>query len=177
MFENCYLLKELDLSRWNVINIGGMGYLFSGCQKLSNLDISTWRTPRLTYVEFMFGYCSSLKELDLSHFDVSNVTDMAHLCYGCKSLEKLNLSGWGNNKCRYPEDKYRMFYHCESLRELNLTGWKPFDPTYSNNFEGRYYPITITWSKMLEGYWYYDHQKEKWCYDEYTVKKRRTRKK
>jgi surface protein len=125
----------------------------------------------------MFMHCYSLPELDLSHFNVLNVSGMDHLCYDCKSLKKLNLSGWGNNKCRYSEDEYRMFYHCESLRELNLTGWKPFDPTYSDKFEGRYYSITITWSKTLEGYWYYDHQKEKWCYDEYTVKKRRTRKK
>jgi len=53
--------NELDISKWNTINVTNMGYLFSNCKSLSSLpDISKWNINNVTDMGYLFsGYNSS----------------------------------------------------------------------------------------------------------------------
>ena len=83
--------NELDISKWNTINVTNMGYLFSNCKSLSSLpDISKWNTNNVTNMRLLFSGCESLSSLpDISKWNTYNVIDMGFLFSGCECLSFL----------------------------------------------------------------------------------------
>ena len=47
MFENCYLLKKLDIKKFNTENVDDMGDMFRGCKSLEEINISNFSTKNV----------------------------------------------------------------------------------------------------------------------------------
>ena len=92
MFDNCFDLKELDLSGFDTSNVTDMSWMFGNCTSLVSLNVSSFDTSSVTTMAGMFQSCRSLTELDLSSFDTSSVTSMSYMFKNCESLTSLDLS-------------------------------------------------------------------------------------
>ena len=94
MFEQCYVLEDLDLSRWDVSNVTNMGEMFYWCGSLKTLDISNWNTSRVLVMERMFGGCRTLQSIKgIESLHTSGVSDMSYMFYDCIVLTA-NCSKW-----------------------------------------------------------------------------------
>lgn len=59
VFFECYKLKELDLSSWDVSNVKTFNNMFKGCRNLEKLNISTWKISPDADTTDMFKDCNS----------------------------------------------------------------------------------------------------------------------
>ena len=64
MFNSCWQLTSLDLSKWDTSNVTNMGSMFKECSKLTSLDLSNWDTSNVTNMGSMFKECSKLTSLE-----------------------------------------------------------------------------------------------------------------
>ena len=55
-----------------------MNGLFNECYSLKNIDLSNIKTNKVINMSYMFCNCISLTSLDLSNFNTQNVIDMDH---------------------------------------------------------------------------------------------------
>ena len=74
MFNKCYSLTSLDLSKLDTSKVTDMSVMFANCYKLTSLDLSNFNTLQATNINYMFSGCDKLTSLDLSSFDTRNVT-------------------------------------------------------------------------------------------------------
>ena len=118
MFNNCYPLRSLDLSKLNTANVKDMSYMFNNCCSLRSLDLSKLNTANVEDMSYMFYNCQSLSSLNLSNFNTANVTDMLAMFYNCKSLSSLNLSNFNTANVT---DMASMFAGCSNLSSLDLS--------------------------------------------------------
>ena len=111
-----------DISKWNIVNVTNISFMFCNCQSLSNLpDISKWKTNNIRDMNNLFSKCFLLKDLpDISKWDISNIRSSHHLFSYCRNLERLpNFCSW-DNSITFTED---MIEGCESL--INQINKKP----------------------------------------------------
>ena len=66
MFENCHLIKNLDLSSFNPSLCEKMHFLFSGCYSLEILNLKNFNTKSCNNFNFMFDKVGKPPNLDLS---------------------------------------------------------------------------------------------------------------
>ena len=118
MFNNCYPLRSLDLSKLNTANVKDMSYMFNNCCSLRSLDLSKLNTANVEDMSYMFYNCQSLSSLNLSNFNTANVEDMSAMFYNCQSLSSLNLSNFNTEKVT---DMASMFAGCSNLSSLDLS--------------------------------------------------------
>lgn len=83
MFLNCRFLTELDLSKFNTINIKSMRSLFQGMKSLKSLDLAALNTSNVTNMQEMFAGVE-IPSLDLSKLNTSNVTTMKDMFQSTK---------------------------------------------------------------------------------------------
>ena len=117
MFEDCYKLTSLDVTRFNTAKVTDMSHMFDGCSNLTSLDVTRFNTAKVTDMSFMFG-CYKLTSLDVTHFNTENVTNMRFMFDGCSNLTSLDLSHLNTTKVKSME---RMFGHCSNLESLDLS--------------------------------------------------------
>ena len=129
MFYQCGELSELDVSNWNTSNVTDMRWVFYHCGSLRALDVSHWDTSNVTNMLSMFNECESLSALDLSHWDTSNVTNMNWMFYKCSGLEDLDVSSFNTEKV---EAMKLMFYGCSGLTSLNVDNFRTSNVTDIN---------------------------------------------
>lgn len=174
IFNTCFCLQELDLSKWNTAKISNITSAFKFCRSLKNLDsISQWNISKITSLYETFRGCVNLEKLDLHNWDVSLVNNVSYAFSYCMSLKQLNIDGWyihdvtSANYCfefcaslsRINVDRwyinnvctniYYMFYACCSLQSLSLPNWDTSglatgNYTISNIFNSCYSLKTIT---------------------------------
>ena len=118
MFNYCYKLATLNVSKFDTSNVTNMSYMFSLCSSLTSLDVSKFDTSKVTSMSSMFNDCKKLKTLDVSNFNTSKVTDMSHMFYSCGSTS-LDLSNF--NTSNVTNMSY-MFYDCSST-SLDLSNF------------------------------------------------------
>lgn len=64
MFENCYSLTSLDISKWDKSKIKEMTYMFLNCTGLTALDLSNWQTYEAAInMKAAFIGCTSLRTI------------------------------------------------------------------------------------------------------------------
>ena len=68
-----------------------MCWMFNECSLLKELNISNFNTNNVTDMRGMFFECSSLKELNLSNFNTNNVTNMRYMFSKCSDELKLKI--------------------------------------------------------------------------------------
>ena len=130
MFENCKLLKSLDLKNFNTPLLNDAWRMFYGCESLEFLDVSNLNTDLVTNMENMFFGCSKLSSLNLSNFNTLSVTNMAYMFQNCKSLKYLDLKNFNTPKVT---TMGYMFAGCELLEYLNIDNLNTSLVTYLDN--------------------------------------------
>ena len=157
MFNGCWGLTSLDLSKFNTAKVTNMTNMFNGCKKLTSLDLSSFNTAKVTNMSFMFNGCSGLTSLDLSKFNTAEVTDMSLMFNSCSALTSLDLSSFNTAKVEqmggmfsgcsdlttiYVSDDfttgkvtydYRMFFNC-----TNLKGAASYDSDRTDKYMANY---------------------------------------
>ncbi len=120
MFNGCWSLASLDVSKFDTSNVTNMFRMFSSCSSLASLDVSKFNTSNVTNMFRMFHGCSSLAALDVSKFVTTNVTSMAGMFSGCSSLAALDVSSFNTSNVTNMSE---VFNFCSSLTSLDLSGF------------------------------------------------------
>lgn len=66
MFNDCWVLKSIDLSRFNTEKVSDMSAMFKNCNDLTVLDLSTFSTDKVVDMNNMFYHCSALTNIYVS---------------------------------------------------------------------------------------------------------------
>ena len=72
MFDKCYNLNTLDLSKFNTSNVTDMSFMFRECKNLYTLDLYSFSTVSVKCFYKMFSGCENLHYIDVSHKWVIN---------------------------------------------------------------------------------------------------------
>ena len=144
LFESCFSIKKIDLSKFDTSGVTSMAYMFSECRSLetinfdninttsvkdmsmmfhhcvtiSRLDLSMFETPQLKTMNYMFYEDNSISYLNISSFDTSQVTSMSNMFYGMESLFSIDLSKLNTSKVKNMD---QLFGLCSALIYLNLS--------------------------------------------------------
>ena len=113
---NSYTNFNCDLSNWDVSNVKSMKGMFQNCDKFEGKGLDKWNVSNVKDMYCMFIDCENLN-CDFSGWDVSNVIHMHYMFYGCKKFD-CDLSNWDVSNVK---DKRYMFYNCTSLK--NKPSW------------------------------------------------------
>ena len=128
MFEECYILENLDLSQFDFSNVINMGWMFNKCHKLKEIKgIKNFKNYQLKEILGMFGECNELEFIDLSNFDISNVEDLGWMFNGCYKLKE--IKGINNFNTSNVKNMKEMFAGCKALEYLDLSNFKTFNFT------------------------------------------------
>ncbi|RHG30630.1 BspA family leucine-rich repeat surface protein, partial [Segatella copri] len=120
MFQDCYNLKSLDLTKFDTKNVSSMYFMFYNCPNLTSLDLTNFNAAKVTDMHGMFNGCSALISLDLTNFNAAKVTDMHGMFNGCSALISLDLTNFNAAKVT---DMHGMFNGCSALISLDLTNF------------------------------------------------------
>lgn len=115
-FSLCHNLEEIvDMEKYlNTEDVTNMDFMFNECFKLKNLNLSNFHTENLTVFQFVFQDCESLTVLDLSSFNTSKVENMCDLFRNCKNLKTIYVGNdWSTESIIYEENT--VFFGCLSL--------------------------------------------------------------
>ena len=132
MFEQCWLLTEIDLSHFNTANVKSMASMFSGCHSLKTIDLSTFNTAKVENMAGMFMECTGLTYLDLSSFTTANVTDTRKMFMACDNLVTICANDWTLSGVSLDVNDVYMFSGCRKLRGERNT-------SYSETRVNKYY--------------------------------------
>ena len=103
MFENCYKIVEIDLSKFKTKYVTNMGYLFSECKFLKSINLLNIDTSKVTIFASMFSYCYSLTSLDLSKFNTTKVSIFPAMFLECPNLLYINFKQLNSSKCTFSD--------------------------------------------------------------------------
>lgn len=120
MFQGCYNLKSLDLTKFDTKNVSSMYFMFYNCPNLTSLDLTNFNTKNVKNMNGMFGDCTHLTSLDLTNFNTAKVTNMGNMFLGCSNLTSLDLTNFNTAKVT---DMHGMFNGCSALISLDLTNF------------------------------------------------------
>ena len=120
MFQDCYNLKSLDLTKFDTKNVSSMYFMFYNCPNLTSLDLTNFNTKNVKNMNGMFGDCTHLTSLDLTNFNTAKVTNMGNMFLGCSNLTSLDLTNFNTAKVT---DMHGMFKGCSALTSLDLTNF------------------------------------------------------
>lgn len=100
MFTGCKNLKSLDLSNWDLKNLGNGDALneralisiFMNCESLEEIiGIENWDVSRIRKINTMFFNCG-IKKIDISNWDLSSCKTFNSVFTKCKNLEFIDMS-------------------------------------------------------------------------------------
>lgn len=120
MFQDCYNLKSLDLTKFDTKNVSSMYFMFYNCPNLTSLDLTNFNTKNVKNMNGMFGDCTHLTSLDITNFNTAKVTNMGNMFLGCSHLTSLDLTNFNTAKVT---DMHGMFNGCSALISLDLTNF------------------------------------------------------
>ncbi len=120
MFQDCYNLKSLDLTKFDTKNVSSMYFMFYNCPNLTSLNLTNFNTKNVKNMNGMFGDCTHLTSLDITNFNTAKVTNMGNMFLGCSNLTSLDLTNFNTAKVT---DMHGMFNGCSALISLDLTNF------------------------------------------------------
>jgi surface protein len=120
MFSHCYMLSSLDLRKLNTENVTDMSYMFYSCSRLQTLYVDKFNTSKAITMDFMFFACKSLTSLDVRNFNTANVGYMYEMFGGCEALTSLDVSNFNTSKVI---TMISMFSNCAALTSLDLSSF------------------------------------------------------
>jgi len=131
MFQECSVLKYVDLSNFDTSKVTNMEYMFNRCKKLKEIKgLNNFNTTNLKSTYAMFQRCAELEHVDLSNFDTSNVTNMSFMFNQCNRIKEIKgINQFITNKVKTFE---AMFQGCFELEYLDFSN---FDTSNVINME------------------------------------------
>lgn len=127
-FTSTSKLKYIDVSSWDISNVGNLGQLFRSCTALKTIKgIENWNTSKVNSMGQVFAVCSSLSELNIAKWDVSNVTSMWYM-FQNMNLTSLDLSKWSVPNLN---DTTEMFKY--NIKLKSLIGNRTIEEVLENN--------------------------------------------
>ncbi len=121
MFNNCFVLDNLDLSGWDMSNVHSVKNMFRYCHALKNFDASTWKLDSVTDMAQMFLHCRSLVELKINSWGLGKEAWRLYLTFGnCANLEVLEVGDWDISGIT---DLTGTFQHCYKLKTIDVARW------------------------------------------------------
>ena len=124
--ENCFALKDLDVSTWDTGSVESFSYAFRACESLEVLDVSQWDTGNVKQFNSMFSSYSNntgamkFTKLEIENWDTSSATALNHMFYGCSRLTELDLSKWDVANVISVS---HMFADCYNIASIDFSGW------------------------------------------------------
>ena len=95
LFFNCKCIKSITFNKFHRTNIIDMKKMFDGwLLLLKELNLSNFNTVNVNDLSYKFNECKSLRKINLSNFNIDNVTDMSYMFSECKLLKKLIYLIW-----------------------------------------------------------------------------------
>jgi len=153
-FYNCYKLKSIDLSKFNlslvtnldymfyscsnletiklpeqkINNVESFSHTFHNCSKLKTIDLMNISFLKAKNISFMFANCSDLLEIKFDFNEqAKNINNMNGTFANCTSINSIDISHIHINNNAILDN---LFFNCFSLKEINLFN---IDTTKSNS--------------------------------------------
>ncbi len=139
MFEDCYVLKQLDLSHFETSNVRDMSLMFSCCG-VKNIDISNFDVSSLNNLECMF-YGSMIENINLGSFSIPEGANASRMFCACSSLKHLDLSNCNIGEEAKTTNMLRSLTGLESLT-ISSTMYRLAEDACSNTGT-KQSPVTI----------------------------------
>lgn len=144
MFKQCYSLKNIDVSPFNVganSDWTNAQEMFNECHSLKTdpLNNSYMKTNRLTSVVGMYRECRSLTDISFFNQTYWGFTDLQYIasCFaGCSNLNSIYL-GYLSYASEQITNLYNLFNGCSSLSSVDFSDWQLQNvDTYDGLFDG-----------------------------------------
>lgn len=116
--KSCF--EKIDLSKWNVMSVEKMDYMFSECTRLKDINVSGWKVPSLKSCERMFYNCHHLLTLNIDWIGVEVIENANSMFRECTCLTEINLSAFNG---KVIGDTRWMFSNCVELTKILTTGF------------------------------------------------------
>ena len=120
MFNNCWVLDNLDLRKWDMHNVDSLKNMFRYCHALKNFDASTWKLDNAGDMAQMFLHCRSLKELKINSWGLGKAWRLYLTFSDCQSLEVLEVSDWNTTSVT---DMTGVFQNCFKMTSFDVAKW------------------------------------------------------
>lgn len=121
MFQNCYLLAEININIIDTSNVTNMGAMFYQCFNLESFDTAKLISSKIARVDTMFYNCLKIRDIDLSGLSVGTWTTsstLASMFSGCYSVQKIDISNLAPST---NTSIASMFANCTALREIKMS--------------------------------------------------------
>ena len=113
MFNDCKVMKKLNINNFKTDNVTNMIYMFNVFQSLKELNLCYFNTYKVNNFSHMFNCCESLNSLDLSNFSTKN------LYYHNLAFNQKSSTNNHHNFNSIDEEIFsNMFFGCTSLEEI-----------------------------------------------------------
>ena len=103
MFNKCYKLKKIDVSKFDTSKCENISAMFQRCENIEEIDMINWDMSNLKYenefkenpIECLFNNCKKLKKIKgIENFNTKEVLNMIAIFNECNELEELDLSNF-----------------------------------------------------------------------------------
>lgn len=120
MFGQCFVLENIyGLENLSTKNATGMAAMFQNCRMLKEIDVSSFDISNVSYMHYMFAYCTSLERIvGLENLDTSKCRNFQSMFSDCWKISELKLAKFNTDNSTGFSN---MFANCESLRRIYVT--------------------------------------------------------
>ena len=92
LFSECWYAEDTSwFPEVNTENIENMSFMYYNCARLKELDLSKYNVIKVKNMSHMFDTCAYLEKLDLRNFDMSSVKNTDYMLMNCINLFELRL--------------------------------------------------------------------------------------
>ena len=133
LFNDCFSMKEVDLSHFNTQNLTCTNYMFM-CSGLESVIFFKYKIEKITEMIGMFTSCKKLKIFSLPNLKAETYINMDRFFSNCDELENVDLS---NFKAKAISMNC-MFYFCKALKNVNLSNLDSKNANINDIFLGCY---------------------------------------
>ena len=120
MFGQCFVLENIyGLENLSTKNATGMAAMFQNCRMLKEIDVSSFDISNVSYMHYMFAYCTSLERIvGLENLDTSKCRNFQSMFSDCWKISELKLAKFNTDNSTGFSN---MFANCEALRRIYVT--------------------------------------------------------
>lgn len=120
-FDHCSVLSELDLRHWSIAKVTTLYHTFYNCFNVRQINLKGWDTTNVTTLDSTFASCCACKRIiGLEDFNVKKVTTLYHTFYECYSLDEIPVDNWETLALTTIT---ATFTSCRNVKQLHLSGW------------------------------------------------------
>ena len=157
-FYNCYKLKSIDLSKFNLNLVTNLEYMldscssletiklpeqkinnvenffhtFNNCSKLKYIDLTNISFLKAKNIGFMFANCTNLLEIKFDQNEqITNINNMNGTFANCTSIKTIDI---GHICISNNSILDNLFFNCPSLKEINISNIDTTKSSSTNNF-------------------------------------------